>query len=86
MYPQSGFSELPVIFLKLFKIILAQTYIRTKRHSVGVPPVAQWVKNPTAAAQVDAEVWVQSLAQHIRLKDPALPQPRTSIYHKKMCP
>ena len=27
----------------------------------GVPTVAQWVKNPTAVAQVAAEVWVQGL-------------------------
>ena len=28
----------------------------------------QWVKNPTAAASVAAEVWVQSPAQHSGLK------------------
>ena len=27
--------------------------------------MAQWVKNLTAVAQVDAEVWVQSLAQEL---------------------
>ena len=36
--------------------------------------MAQWVKNPTAAAQVAVEVQVQSLAQHSELKDLALPQ------------
>ena len=36
--------------------------------------MSQWVKNPTAAAQVAVEVWVQSLAQGSGLKDPALPQ------------
>ena len=34
--------------------------------------MAQWVKNPTAAAQVAAEVQVWSLAQHSGLKDPVL--------------
>ena len=28
---------------------------------VGVSPLVQWVKNPTAAAQVTLEVWVRSL-------------------------
>ena len=28
----------------------------------GVPAVVQWVKNPTLAAWVTVEVWVQSLA------------------------
>ena len=32
----------------------------------------QWVKNPTAAAQVAVEVWVQSLAQCSGLKCIAL--------------
>ena len=35
--------------------------------------MAQWVKNPTTAAQVTAEVQVQSPAQRSGLKDPALP-------------
>ena len=34
----------------------------------------QWVKNPTAVAQVAMEVQVHSSAQHSRLKDPALLQ------------
>ena len=29
----------------------------------GLPTVVQWIKNPTAAAWVIAEVWVQSSAQ-----------------------
>ena len=33
--------------------------------------MAQWIKNPTAAAQVTAEVWVGSLAWHSGLKDTA---------------
>ena len=36
--------------------------------------MAQWVKNPTAAAWVATEAWVQSPAQHSLLKDPGLPQ------------
>ena len=36
--------------------------------------MAQWVKNPTPAARVTAEVWVQSPAQYSGLKDPALQQ------------
>ena len=31
--------------------------------------MAQWVKNPTAAARVAVEAWVQSLAQCIGLKN-----------------
>ena len=41
---------------------------------LGVPAVAQWVKNPTAAAQVAAEVRVRSPARSSRLKDLALLQ------------
>ena len=37
-------------------------------------PPGQQVKNPTAAAQVTTEEWVQSLAQCNGLKDPALLQ------------
>lgn len=36
--------------------------------------MAQWVKNLTAATPVAAEMWIQSLAQLIGLKDLALPQ------------
>ena len=39
-----------------------------------VPTAAQWVKDPTAVAQVAAEAWVQSLVQSSGLKDPTLPQ------------
>ena len=31
--------------------------------------MAEWVKNPTAVAQVAAEVWVGSPAQYSELKD-----------------
>ena len=36
--------------------------------------MVQWVKNPTAAAWVAEEAWVQPLAQCNGLKNPALPQ------------
>ena len=58
--------------------------------SPTVPTVMQWVKNPTAVAQVTEEVQVRSLAQHSGLKHPVWPQLRhrsqvpglgTSIYH-----
>ena len=39
---------------------------------LGGPPVAQSVRNSTAAAQVTAEAWIRSPAQHSGLKDPAL--------------
>ena len=38
---------------------------------VGLPTVAQWVKNLTVAAQVTVEVRVQTPAWHSGLKDPA---------------
>ena len=41
---------------------------------MGVPTVAQWVKNLTAVAWVTAEVWVPSLAWHSGLTDLALLQ------------
>ena len=31
---------------------------------MGIPTVAQWVKNPTAVAQVAPDAQVRSLAQH----------------------
>lgn len=31
--------------------------------------MAQWVQNPTVAAQVAVEVWVQSLTQHSKVKE-----------------
>ena len=40
----------------------------------GVPTIEQWVKNPTAAAWVAAELRVQSPGQHSGLKDPVLPE------------
>ena len=49
--------------------------------TVGVPAMAQWVKNPTAAAQVAAEAQVQSPAQGSGLKDPALLQCRLQLQH-----
>ena len=37
----------------------------SKFNRSGVPAVAQWVKNPTAAAPVTDEAWIQSLAQEL---------------------
>lgn len=48
--------------------------IAQKMRISGVPAVIQWIKNPTEAAQVTAEVQVQSSAWHSQLKDAALPQ------------
>ena len=45
---------------------------KRERERAGVPTVAQWVKNSTAAAWVAVEVWVQSPAWHSGLKDPVL--------------
>ena len=39
--------------------------------------MAQWVENPTAAAQVTVEGWVLFLAQRSGLKDLVLPQVKT---------
>ena len=44
-----------------------------RRVDSGVPAVAQWVKNPTAAVQVPAEAQVQSPAWCSGLKDPTFP-------------
>ena len=44
-------------------------YLIKTQNNPGVPPVAQWVKNLTEAAQVAAEVWVSSPAWHSGLKD-----------------
>ena len=43
-----------------------------KKIKLGIPTVAQWIKHLTAAAQVAAEVRVQSLVWHSGLKDMAL--------------
>lgn len=40
---------------------------------MGIPAVAQWIKNLTAAAGVAAEPQVLSLASHSRLKALAVP-------------
>ena len=45
-----------------------------KTHMIGVPAVVQWVKNPTAVAQVSVEVVVQSPTHCSGLKDQALSQ------------
>ena len=43
-----------------------------KNGNTGVPAVAQWVRNQTAAAQTAAQAWVQFLVQHSGLKDPVV--------------
>ena len=47
----------------------------THTHNCGIPAMAQWVKNPAAAAAagVAAEMWVQALDWHCELKDLAVP-------------
>ena len=52
--------------------VLNATEPRTLNWLKWVPAVVQWVKNPATAAQVTAEVQVQSPAQHSGFKDPAL--------------
>ena len=64
-----------IIFVHvLFSIGLKILHVR--RHVIksfmGVPTIAQWVKNLTAVAQVTAEVQVQSLVWHSGLKDVVL--------------
>ena len=49
-----------------FKMQYYLQSVKKKKESTGVPTVAQWVKNPTAVAQVG------SLAWHSGLKDPGL--------------
>ena len=53
---------------------MSYNHILIYKKDIGIPAVAEWVKNLTPVAQVTAEVWVWSLAWHSRLKDPALPQ------------
>ena len=36
----------------------AKMYSNHEKNQRGIPAVAQWVKNPTAAALVAADVWV----------------------------
>ena len=43
-----------------------------KSPSEGVPTVVQYIKNPTAVAQVAVEAQIQSLAQHSGLKGSSL--------------
>ena len=70
--------------------MLLYQFIKCHLNSIllGVPVVAQWVKNLTAAAQVAEEVQVQSLARLRGLKNPTschscdldtIPSPGTSI-------
>ena len=54
---------------------VAESEATLKNDVGGVPAMVHWVKNLTAAAQIDAEVQFQSPAWCSGLKDPALPQP-----------
>ena len=54
---------------------VAESEATLKSDVGGVPAMVHWVKNLTAAAQIDAEVQFQSPAWCSGLKDPALPQP-----------
>ena len=46
---------------------------------MGLPAVAQWIKNPTAVAQVTVEAGVHFLVWHSGLKDLALLQLQVRI-------
>lgn len=54
-----------------------------QRHKVllGVPTMAPWVKNPTSATLVTAEVQVPSRHRSSELKDGALPQLQLGFSH-----
>ena len=46
-------------FYELNFWVISLYMLNFKRYSfLGVPAVAQWVKNLTAAAQISVEVWV----------------------------
>ena len=53
--------------------------LNSKMRRRGVPTRAQWVENPTAAAQVAGEAWVPFQAWCSRLKDPTLPPRLDSV-------
>ena len=42
---------------------------QTKKKTLGIPSVDQWIRNPTAAALVTTDAWVQSPARYRGLKD-----------------
>ena len=62
------------MFLVIRPICLINTNNSLQSMFTGVPAVAQWVKDPTAVAQIAAEAKVQSPAQCSGLKDLALSQ------------
>ena len=76
---EPDFRVTTISFMELLQLIQAggmtENYhfaISNKIIVLGVPIVLQWVKNPTAMAQVAAEAWVQSPAWYSRLKNPLL--------------
>lgn len=70
----------------LWKNDLCTTF---RNKPVGILTVAQWVKNPTAVAQVAVEAQVGSLAQHSGLIDPVSLQlrwrPWPGNFHMPRC-
>ena len=67
MKKKSKKNRNPILFLhKIYNLVQQTQAIGMKNTEnrllknikAGVPTVAQWVKNPTAAAQVAAEMWV----------------------------
>lgn len=63
-------------FPKFFLRVRRDYFSKSLKECLGVPAMVQWLKNPTAAARVAAEPWVQSPAQHSRLKNLGLGQLR----------
>ena len=52
-----------------FKLVKFIYFNLIYQNTLGVPTMAQWVKNVTAVSQVAVEAWVPSLAQGTGLKD-----------------
>ena len=64
-----GFEEFKITTKQVISLCLFSAnagHIRNTQQ--GVPTVAQWVKNPTAAAQSAVKVWVRSPTWQNRLK------------------
>ena len=58
------------------RTVKRRTFFFKELIQLGVPSVAQWVKNAAAVAWLAAEAWVQSPAQHCGLRDLVLLQLR----------
>ena len=59
-------TNFDILKWETLQLTTSQTYL--KFYNLGVPAVAQWVKNLIAVAWVAAEAQVQSLAQHSGLR------------------